>query len=457
MNGISARLSSLAPTIVLLIEGYVSVSTQMIALRQAVPFVGSSITTTSIIITVFLGALAFGYHSGGRREVKSRSRVVGNLVASAVLLGFCLSYFVVETFFVTAFSYGLHPLLAVFLYALILVAPIVFLLAETVVVLVEQRKSGDASQKAGDTFLVSTLGNVVGGLLSTLVVMYYFGVGAAITLSIALLLFASWIWMEPGQTVRRNAAIYSSMGLAAIFSVVLVMQSESMAFDRTTAFGNYSVREVGEDRVFFNNGQNASKSNPEGIGHAYIESFESVVDSLGDDAEILVLGAGGFTLGDGKSYSDIRFVDIDPAIGEFGLKLLDTEELPGEFIVADARAYLLADPRKADVIVLDTFSHRSSVPSHLLTEAFFGLVKESLNPDGIVLMNFIASDEDRLFRKTLDNTIRSVFADCWQNRIRTEGLLAYNLTYACYSSTADGIDSVYTDSSTRAAVDSAIF
>lgn len=457
MTTLTAKGSPLAATFVLLIEGYVSVSTQMIALRQAVPFVGSSITSTSIIITVFLGALAFGYHSGGRRSVKSRNRVVGNLVASAILLGFCLSYFVVETFFMAAFANGIHPLIAVFAYALVLVAPIVFLLAETVVVLVEQRETGDASQKAGDTFLVSTLGNVVGGLVSTLVVMYLFGVGAAITLSIALLILSSLVWMEPGRSMRRNAPIYSSMGLAAIFSIVLVLQSESVAFDRTTAFGNYAVREVGDDRVFFNNGQNASKSNDQGVGHAYIEHFESVVDAIGLDAEILVLGAGGFTLGDGKSYSDVRFVDIDPAIGDFGLELLDKTELPGEFIVADARAYLLSSPRKADVIVVDTFSHRSSVPAHLLTDAFFGLVKGALNRDGVVLMNFIASDKDRVFRRTLDNTIRSVFADCWQSRMRTDGLEAYNLTYACYSSDVDSIDSVYTDSSTRAAVDSAIY
>ena len=47
--------------LILLLEGLASSGLQMITIRQTVPFVGSSVLCTSIIISCFLGALALGY------------------------------------------------------------------------------------------------------------------------------------------------------------------------------------------------------------------------------------------------------------------------------------------------------------------------------------------------------------------------------------------------------------
>ena len=58
------QITARTATIVLFMEGFVSVSVQMLALRQIVPFVGYSIAVTSIVITIFLAALAYGYRSG---------------------------------------------------------------------------------------------------------------------------------------------------------------------------------------------------------------------------------------------------------------------------------------------------------------------------------------------------------------------------------------------------------
>ena len=52
--------------IVVIIEGFTTLAMQMIALRHAVPLVGSSIILTSVVIGVILLALAVGYRNGGR-------------------------------------------------------------------------------------------------------------------------------------------------------------------------------------------------------------------------------------------------------------------------------------------------------------------------------------------------------------------------------------------------------
>ena len=120
----------------LLLEGFVSVSLQMIALRQIVPFVGSSVPVTSIVITGFLVALALGYRAGGRHSGGLIIRLERNLLIVAGLIGLALSYVVAGLLFETAFHLVRYPLIAVTLYVVLLLMPVVYLLSETVVLLV---------------------------------------------------------------------------------------------------------------------------------------------------------------------------------------------------------------------------------------------------------------------------------------------------------------------------------
>lgn len=447
-------------TAVLLIEGYVSVSLQMIALRQVVPFVGSSIAVTSIVITTFLLALAFGYRSGGRRSRQVAARVVRNLLWSGLLMSVGLSIAIVSAYFQLARFLSWHPLVSVAVYTVVFVAPVVFLLAETVVVLVEARKGGLASEKAGETFLLSTMGNVVGGLFTTLVIMYFFGVGASIALCVLLLVVASLVWSLSFPISQGRFASAAIAGLACACTASLVISAENDAYDRTTAFASYAVREAktsqNDVRYLFNNGQNASRTDSNGIGHAYIESFEDRIESRFIEPEILVLGAGGFTLGQGRVFGETRFVDIDPALEALGERFLQAK-LPGAYIVSDARAYLIDAQEEADVVVVDTFSDRSAVPSHLLTQEFFALVRGVTKEGGLILMNFIASDSDLIYRRSLDNTIRSVLSDCEIDRLRNPLTEAYNLVYECVRQPDVASSRVFVDGSTRAAIDSVAF
>lgn len=53
-------ISSQRAMSILFLEGLASSGVQMVTIRQTVPFVGSSVLCTSIIISCFLGALALG-------------------------------------------------------------------------------------------------------------------------------------------------------------------------------------------------------------------------------------------------------------------------------------------------------------------------------------------------------------------------------------------------------------
>lgn len=59
-------LSKRRTTFILFLEGFVSVSLQMLMMRQLVPFVGSSVVVSSLVVGFFLASLSLGYAMGGR-------------------------------------------------------------------------------------------------------------------------------------------------------------------------------------------------------------------------------------------------------------------------------------------------------------------------------------------------------------------------------------------------------
>jgi hypothetical protein len=64
---------------VLLLEGLASAGIQMLAIRQSVGHVGSSVLSASIVIAAFLLALVLGYTRGGRKQVDHRPLLIKNL------------------------------------------------------------------------------------------------------------------------------------------------------------------------------------------------------------------------------------------------------------------------------------------------------------------------------------------------------------------------------------------
>lgn len=76
---------------VVLAEGFTTLAMQMVALRNAIPLVGSSIILTSVVIGVILLALAVGYRHGGRLTERLSDKKI-TAVLSRMLFGSGLYY-----------------------------------------------------------------------------------------------------------------------------------------------------------------------------------------------------------------------------------------------------------------------------------------------------------------------------------------------------------------------------
>ena len=267
------RIGARTATVLLLVEGYCSLAVEMIALRVLVPAAGQSIGVTSIVVTVFLAALAFGYRAGGRFDGAVREKVARNLAAAALWSAFWLSRFGLELAFdVSAWM----PLLAqVAAYAAVGVAPAAYLLAQTVVLLVASGRDRHASGKAGGAFAASTLGNVTGGLVTALVAMQFLGVAAALVgTTVLLALGALGTWRRMTWRLCTAGVVVAVVGGGNL-------AVERGAYELSTAHADYAVERDGDGvRHLWVNGQHASREDGAGIGHPYIDDLPDQTDFL---------------------------------------------------------------------------------------------------------------------------------------------------------------------------------
>ena len=129
------------------------------------------------------------------------------------------------------------------------------------------------------------------------------------------------------------------------------------------------------------------------------------------------LGGGGFAMPQqfAKRYPAARVdvVELDPAVIEVGRRFFRLDEFPSVLpVAADARRFLRTAGHRYDFIVGDVYDGVRSIPPHLVTREFFGLVKDRLTEDGVYLMNIVSpihGPHAGLFRAILA-TVRTQFA-----------------------------------------------
>jgi len=139
------------------------------------------------------------------------------------------------------------------------------------------------------------------------------------------------------------------------------------------------------------------------LGIAYPPKLERILEiGLGGGRTVSYLSA---SLPD----TSILAVELDKDVVDLAKKYFRfTETAKLRTVVSDGRAYLIRDPAKWDVILIDAY-RGPFVPFHLLTKEFYTLAKSRLNPGGVVVQNIEPST--MLFDSataTLNSVFRSV-------------------------------------------------
>jgi len=136
------------------------------------------------------------------------------------------------------------------------------------------------------------------------------------------------------------------------------------------------------------------------IGVAYPPNLERIAEiGLGGGRTVSYLTA---ALPD----TGILAIELDKDVVDLAKKYFKFKETARlRTVVSDGRAFLLKDSEKWDVILIDAY-RGPFVPFHLLTREFYNLVKQRLNPGGVVVQNI---EPTTMLFDSATATLKSVF------------------------------------------------
>lgn len=455
-----ASIGLITILLIILIEGFVTISVEILIIRQLIPVVGNSVIITSLIIGIFLLFLALGYHRGGYYKQNYRQVLKNNFTIAAIVLGIGLSYLFIELYYYLFFkTISEYALFALTFYLILITAPLVYILGQTVPITTNLfRREHHIGAISGKVLCLSTLGSFLGSILTTLVLMNFFGVAWTILINY-FLLFILVITLVTDFYLEWFRLLF--LALFGVFVYFVNVGVEKSFFVKTNNYADYQIiKDIsynGQKANLFNiNNSPSSLLTENNKGFVYIELIKRILfqDLQLRDKNILVLGAGGFTLSAENTYGNhFVYVDIDTDIANIATEGGFISHIKGQFIGQDARQFLLSTKNKFDAVVSDVYSNRFAIPFHLLTKEYFEGIKRVLNKDGVAIFNIIAKPTlENHYSKRLDNTLRAAFTNCMAIPLKYSSELT-NIIYIC-SPSADGQDkNIYTDNLNSAPLD----
>lgn len=470
---------------IIICEGFVSVSVEILAMRQLIPFVGSSVIVTSLIIGIFLLFLAVGYWRGGTYKSDFYQTLRRNFIYGSIFIGIGLSYVFAEYFFAITYKLVPHILPILTLYLLLIIAPLIYFLGQTIPLtmnLVKQEVCTGAT--GGKVLFWSTVGSFFGSVLTSLLLMQYLGVALTVCVACSVLLLLVCLLQImfnlnnkiinnkitdnnstnlanltncTNCTICNHKNIHSIVVALVLLGIIYIINVgfEKQFFLKTNNYANYQVE---HDVDFYHNNHlgkilkiNNSYSSyidDNNYGFSYIELIKKILFKglKIQDKEILVVGAGGFTLSAESTFGNhFTYIDIDPEIRKV-VKKDFLDDIKGDFIAQDARVFFNHNKKSYDVIVSDVYSNTATIPAELLTVEYFTKVKQALKPNGIAVFNIIAhplfSDA---YSKRINNTLNSVFKNCGIMPLMYDAENLSNIIYVCHVSDNENDTTVYRD------------
>jgi spermidine synthase len=203
---------------------------------------------------------------------------------------------------------------------------------------------------------------------------------------------------EQGMSRRSVLLGAAAAGVLAFATQPLVAQASGLLEKRESLYNNIFIFGDG-DTVTMTFGQNKryytessmKLSDPSALTVDYTRFMTLGIVYPPKVERILEIGLGG---GRTVSYlsaalpdTGILAVELDKDVVELARKYFKFQETAKlRTVVSDGRAFLMRDPEKWDVILIDAY-RGPFVPFHLLTKEFYTLVKSRLTPGGVVVQN----------------------------------------------------------------------
>ncbi len=423
--------------VIVFISSFCVMVIELVAARILAPYIGVSLYTWTSIIGTILASIALGNYIGGKTGDKYTSHLVLVAIFFAGALGTIGILPTVKAVAAGNWFGGLPVMLnftlkTCFIFAfpalvLSMVSPLAIKLTLT-----DLKQTGGV---VGTIYAVSTIGAIAGTFMTGFYFILWFGVATIIWLVAGILLVTGvvvWFaWEVPGRwkPSLRNFTVWLVLVIVILTAVWLFQSRDRWRQAYTRESNYYSIQVIdyagGQMKaLYLDNAYNALvlPDEPANLQFSYLKSFADIAGYVNADGlplRTLHLGGGGYTFprylkavypGSANDVVEIDPVVTEVAYGELGLPR-DTDIKTWNL---DARQFLIqhSGGSKYNLVIGDVFSNLST-PYHLTTWEFDKLVKYSMAPDGVYLVNIIDDYTQGRYTASIVRTLRQTFKNVY--------------------------------------------
>lgn len=173
--------------IVAFLEGFTTLSVEIMSIRNSVAIVGSNSISTSIILGIILLALSYGYYRGGVFASQNKPEVIKkkiyqNLLIASIFYTF-VSFPLENQLLSHLLSLNIGYFLPIFIGVSVLFILPVFLASQTIPLLSELIDDDKKAVIIGKLLFFSTVGSFMGSVVTSLVFFSYIGVEKSIVMN----------------------------------------------------------------------------------------------------------------------------------------------------------------------------------------------------------------------------------------------------------------------------------
>ncbi len=428
-SGSFARSNFVLPWTVALIEGFSTLAVEVIAIRLAIPVVGSSITLTGVMLGVVLLALSAGYWRGGALsarwdKTRTRNALTRNLLIAAVIYGvvaFPLEAATIEK----ALDLGLTLPLAIGASASLLFLVPIYLASQTVPMLAELTNvEGKAGKASGQVLFFSTVGSVAGGVVTPVWLFPWLGVAHS-TFVVCSLMAGGACIMALGHPRALRALGFGSAALVVVAGANWIVWRGQQGFSFDSPY--QSIRIVSEvtdsgraARTLIMSGSRSSGvyADTGETSFAYVRAADKALEDTRAET-VLVIGSAGFTFPrDAAAFSWVRridAVDVDPAVKGIAESEFLRQRLSAKvrFLPLSARyavRRLKRDGQRYGFTLIDAYFGRG-IPDELVTVEFFRDARAV--SDRVALNAVMDRDVESAFARNVLASFREAFGAVW--------------------------------------------
>jgi spermidine synthase len=434
-EGATSRLWKLK--VLVFVAGGVLMGLEIVGSRVLAPHFGNSVFVWGSLISVFLTALSLGYYAGGWISDRNPAPKLLNIICAGVsLLIFLVAVLaqpVCEGLAAAGLGEQTGPLVAAIV--LFLPASVGMGVVSPFAVKLATRSIESVGSASGTLYALSTLGSIVGTLVTTFVLIPWIGMTAIIQGLAATLLLISLITLPGGgrrATIQRLMLFLLLAGPCLLWPVPERVALDSgdritldidtpyhhiTVIDNTTIIDNtrYKTRQLRFDRFV----ESAIETVPPYRSlPQYTDYFHLAFLARSQIDRALFIGAGGGigprTFLAHNREMTVDLVDIDQKVLDVARDHFHLEPSPTLHLHAqDGRMFVRQSDATYDCVVLDAFTIGGGIPFHLATREFFTLCRAKMTPEGVFVMNINSAVEgpDGEIFQSLYRTLDSVFGD----------------------------------------------